>query len=80
MGGGKESQGIVGIYSPVFHPGILISAVTAVATVAVSPAETAAVPSAVGVVTSFIAPVVSPVVPAPVARETGSRRDYRRWR
>ena len=54
-----------------------MSAVTAVATVAVSPAETAAVPSAVGVVTSFIAPVVSPVVPAPVAGETGSRRDYK---
>ena len=44
-----------------------MSAVTAVATVAVSSAETAALPSAVRVMSSIIAPVVSPIVTASVA-------------
>ena len=58
---------------------VSMSAVTAVATVAVLSAETAALPSAVRVMSSIIAPVVSPIVTAPVAGVAGSWRDHR-WR
>ena len=56
-----------------------MSAVTAVAAVAMLSAETAAMPSAVRVMSSIIAPVVSPIVTAPVAGVAGSWRDHR-WR